>query len=111
MTVTMQLLMLFRVDKQLRGLRSRLEAAERFLEQQQGLLREIDEKKKTVGAQLRQLRAAIANDEGEAALLDGKVNAVREQMNSLKTAKEYNAALTELNTFKEKKTKHEETAL
>jgi uncharacterized protein len=111
MTVTMQLLMLFRVDKQLRGLRSRLEGAERFLEQQKGLLRDIDEKKKSTGTQLKTLRASIANDEGEAARLEEKVTLVREQMNSLKTAKEYNAALTELNTFKEKKTKHEETAL
>lgn len=111
MSVTLQLLMLFRVDKQLRGLRSRLEAAEGFLEQQRGLLHDIDEKKKSVGTQLKQLRASISNDEGEAARLEVKVGAVREQMNNLKTAKEYNAALTELNNFKEKKTKHEETAL
>ena len=94
MSVTLQLLKLFQVDKQLRGLRSRLDAAEKFLAQQKS-----------------QLRAAQANDEGEAARVEGRIETLREQMNSMKTAKEYSAAVAELNNYKEQKTKAEEAAL
>jgi predicted nucleic acid-binding Zn-ribbon protein len=111
MSVTSQLLKVFRVDKQLRGLRSRLDAAERFLAVQQGALREIDEKKGAIDLQVKQLRASGVNDEGEAALLETKMATLRDQMNAAKTAKEYNAFLSELNHFKESKTSFEETAL
>jgi len=111
MSITHQLLKLFQVDKQLRGLRSRLDGAERFLEQQRGFLKDIEEKTSAITSQVKHLRAAIANDEGEAARIEAKIAAIREQINGLKTAKEYNAGLTELNTFKEAKTKHEDAAV
>ena len=111
MSVTLQLLKLFQVDKQLRGLRSRLDSAERFLAQQQAQLKDIDDKRASVELQLKQIRAAQANDEGEAARLDARIESLREQMNGMKTAKEYSAAVSELNNFKEQKTKAEESAL
>jgi predicted nucleic acid-binding Zn-ribbon protein len=111
MSVTLQLLKLFQVDKQLRGLRSRLDSAEKFLTQQQAYLKDIDDKKKGIEAQLKQLRAAQGNDEGEAARVEARIEALREQMNSMKTAKEYSAAVAELNNFKEMKSKAEESAL
>jgi predicted nucleic acid-binding Zn-ribbon protein len=111
MSVTLQLLKLFQVDKQLRGLRSRLDVAEKFLVQQKSQLKDIDDKRKGVEAQLKQLRAAQANDEGEAARVETRIETLREQMNSMKTAKEYSAAVAELNNFKEQKTKAEEAAL
>lgn len=111
MSVTKQLLELFRVDKQLRGLRSRLDQAERFLGQQQGLLTELDKQKGTLETQLKHLRATIANDEGEAARIDARVEVLREQMNSAKTAKEYAAFQNELNTFKEQKSQSETRVL
>jgi predicted nucleic acid-binding Zn-ribbon protein len=111
MSVTTDLLKLFQVDKQLRGLRSRLDGAERFLEQQKSLLKEIDDKKNALEAQVRQFRATGSNDEGEASRLEAKITALREQLNSVKTAKEYNAGLTELNNYKEAKGKLETTAL
>lgn len=100
MSVTAQLLELFRVDKQVRGLRSRLDAAERFLAVQEKLLEELDVKNKSFEAQARQTRAAISNEEGEAARLDAKIASLREQMNKAKTAKEYNAFLNELANLK-----------
>jgi predicted nucleic acid-binding Zn-ribbon protein len=111
MSVVQDLLKLFRVDKQLRGLRSRLDNAERFLEQQRSLLKELDDKRGALEGQVRQLKAGIANDEGEAKRIEQKIATVREQMNAVKTAKEYNAGLAELNNFKESKTKFEESAL
>lgn len=111
MSVTHQLLRVFQVDKQVRGLRSRLDSAEKFFNQQKAQLTEVDEKKSSLETQLKHIKAAQANDEGEAARIEGKIEAVREQMNSMKTAKEYNAALAELNNYKEAKTKAEEAAL
>jgi predicted nucleic acid-binding Zn-ribbon protein len=111
MSVTKQLLELFRVDKQLRGLRSRLDASERFLSQQSAQLGDMDKQKGALEGQLRQLRATIANEEGEGQRVEARMNALREQMNSAKTAKEYNAFLSELNVLKEQKTASEERAL
>lgn len=111
MSVTKQLLDLFRVDKQLRGLRHRLEAAERFLSQQSAQLTELERLKADLSGQVRQLRAAAANDEGEAQRLDARMAQLREQMNQTKTAKEYQALVTELNTFKTQKGECEERAI
>jgi uncharacterized protein len=106
-----QLLELFRVDKSIRGLRSRLDTAERFLAQQKTQLADLDKQSVTLEQQLKQLRATLANDEGEAARLEARISTLREQMNIAKTSKEYNAFLTELNTLKDAKTKVEETVL
>lgn len=111
MSVTQQLLDLFNVDKQLRGLRSRLENAERFLNQQQGLLSDMEKQKVTLETQLKQLQAVIANYEGESARIEARMSSLREQMNSAKTAKEYNAFLTELNNLKTQKGEVEERGL
>jgi predicted nucleic acid-binding Zn-ribbon protein len=111
MSVTKHLLDLFRVDKQLRGLRHRLEAAERFLSQQVAQLTELERLRADLMGQVRQLRAAAANDEGEAQRLESKMAQIREQMNQTKTAKEYQALVTELNTFKTQKSASEERAI
>jgi len=67
MSQVAQLLELFRVDKSIRGLRSRLDAAERFLSQQKTQLAELDKQTVSIEQQLKQFRATLANDEGEAA--------------------------------------------
>src|SRR5688572_24457003 len=87
MSVTEKLLRVFRVDQQLRGLQGRLGGAERFLEEQTRQLRQVEAKRDAAAAQLRQLRATIADHEGEMARLDAKLAAIREQMNSAKTNK------------------------
>lgn len=111
MSVTQQLLELFNVDKQLRGMRSSLETAEKFLSQQQTLLGDMDKQKTTLEAQYKQLQAVIANYEGESARLEVRVTTLREQMNTAKTAKEYNAFLAELNNYKQQRGEIEERGL
>jgi len=111
MSLTKQLLDLFRVDKQLRGLRHRLEAAERFLSHQQTQLADLERTRTDLTGQSRQLRAGASNDEGEAQRLEARMVAIREQMNQTKTAKEYQALVTEINTFKAQKAECEERAL
>lgn len=110
-TATERLRQVFEVDRQLRGLRSRLTQAERFLGAQAQQLAGLTQKKEAAERQLRQLQAKAGEHEGEAARLDEKVNALREQMKLAKTAREYKAFLTEMNTFKADKDKAESAAL
>jgi uncharacterized protein len=111
MSVTEKLLRVFRVDQQLRGLQSRLRAAERFLDEQVRQLQQIDSRRDTLGVQLKQLQAAAADNEGEMKRLDARIETLREQMNNAKTNKEYKAFLTEVNTLKADRSQYETAAL
>lgn len=111
MTVTAKLLRLFRVEQQLRGLRARLDAAERYLVEQDKQLAAIEARKKLLQTQCRQLEASAANDEGEANRINARIEKLREQMNSAKTNKEYSAFLSEINTLKADKGEVDERAL
>ncbi len=103
MTVTAKLLSLFRVDQQLRGLRTRLDAAERFLQIQLDQQRDIETRFASLTTQVRQAKASIGSDESETAAIDARMASLREQMNSARTNKEYSAFLTELNSLKTQK--------
>ncbi len=111
MSEVAQLLQLFRVEKQLRGLRKRLTAAERFLAAQQNQLTEVTTKRNDLIEQMTGLKVAVADQEGESQRLDARIEELREKLNQTKTTKEYNALLTELNTYKESKSEAEEHAL
>ncbi|MDX2115888.1 MAG: hypothetical protein SFZ24_09775 [Planctomycetota bacterium] len=100
MTATAKLLRLYLVDKQLRGLRSRLTAAETYLAQQDKLLSEIDARHAAILGQVRQLEATLRNDENEVASMDSRSAMLRERMNNAKTSKEHSALLTEISTIK-----------
>jgi uncharacterized protein len=103
MTVTASLLSLFRVDQQLRGLRTRLDAAERFLKAQNDQLQDLQTRHAAMEVQVRHAKAAIGSDESETATIDSRMATLREQMNAARTNKEYSAFLTELNTLKTQK--------
>lgn len=100
MDVTSKLLRVFLVDKQLRGLQSRLHAAERFLGEQDKHLQQIDTKRIALETQIRQLKVTIADAESQTKGIDERMAHLREQMGVAKTNKEYKAFLTELNTNK-----------
>ncbi|MFO0836497.1 MAG: hypothetical protein U0638_16135 [Phycisphaerales bacterium] len=111
MDVTAKLLRVFLVEKQIRGLQTRLKAAERFLNEQTSQVTQLDAKKTAIDAQLKQLAAVAKQAEGEVARLDARMATLRDQMNGAQTNKEYKAFLTELNTFKGEKDKAEQSAL
>lgn len=111
MSATIKLYRLFTIDKQLRGLKSRLTQAERFLKQQQHQIAQLTGQREAVAAQVRQLRASAGDHEGEAKRLEEKVESLREQMNTAQTNKEYKAFLAEVNTFTTDKEKEEAEAL
>ncbi|HYE62340.1 MAG TPA: hypothetical protein VD997_10110 [Phycisphaerales bacterium] len=100
MDVTAKLLRVFQVDKQLRGLQSRLSQAESFLAAQNKDLSTIDTQRSALEAQVKQHAAQAADLEGEMARLDAKMATLRSQMENAQTNKEYKAFLTEINTFK-----------
>lgn len=103
MSVTAKLLSVFRVEQMLRGLKSRLNTAERFLIEQERQLKAVDGDFSRTAAELKQLKTSIAGEEGEATSIDARMEKLREQMGLSKTNKEYSAFLSELNSLKEKK--------
>src|SRR4051812_27142646 len=111
MDVTAKLLRVFLVDKQLRGLQSRLGSAEKFLAEQTREIDGIDAKRGGLETQLKTLTAQASDNENEMAQLDAKVTKIRTQMDSAQTNKEYKAFLTEVNTFKADRDRLETSAL
>lgn len=111
MSVTNQLLSLFRVDIELKGLQDRLKAAERFLGEQTQKLADLGDQAESLNAQIRQLKATTSNAEGESERLRLRIDELREKMNSANTNKEYKALLSEVNNLKEQRAVHDEQAI
>jgi predicted nucleic acid-binding Zn-ribbon protein len=111
MDVTSKLVRVYVVDKQLRGLRSRLRGAERFLSEQDKELTSIESQRGALEGEIKKLSALAGDAEGEVKALDAKMAKIRAQMDNAQSNKEYKAFLTELNTFKADRDKHEGTAL
>ena len=96
MTVTSKLLKVYHVDCQLSGLRNRLKSAERFVGEQNRLLKEIEGRRDALRAETMRVKAQAADHEGEIAVLDERIATARERMNSASTNREYKALLTEV---------------
>ena len=111
MTVTAQLLKFFRVDQQLRGLQTRLTAADEFLAEQERQHGDLEAKHTKLATSVRQAKAAQQAAETEAAALETKMASLREQMNVARTNKDYSAFLSELNALKARKDEFEKTAI
>lgn len=111
MSVTRKLLAVFRVDQEINGLQSRLTGAERFLAEQTKQLAALGAERDSLETRIRQLTATAQNAEGESARINEHIEAHREKMNSANTNKEYKALLTEVNTLKETRAKHDEEAI
>jgi len=105
MTLVDQLRNLFRVDAQIRGLRSRVDAAERYLAAQNRLLRELEDRNHELQQRRRQLKATIANLESEGDALDERINELRERLNVAPNNKQYAALLDEVNAGKGQRSK------
>ncbi len=111
MSVTNQLLCVFRVDIEIRGLQERLESAERFLGEQTKKLATLGTQSDSLQTQIRQLKATTADAEGESERLKVHIDDLREKMNSASTNKEYKAFLSEVNNLKEQRATHDEKAI
>jgi predicted nucleic acid-binding Zn-ribbon protein len=111
MDVTSRLVALFQVEKQIRGLRGRFDAAEQFLDDQKKKLDAVEARIRALDTQSRTLTAQARDHEGEVQRLDARLASLREQLNNAQTSKQYQALLTEVNTLKADRDKAEAAAL
>lgn len=111
MPVLESLLKLFRVDAQVRGLRSRLDAASRYLQTQDRQHRDLQQRLDELTTRRKQTQAKAGNLEGEIASIDLRLEKLRDELNSSANNKQYAAALTELNTVKANRANVEKQAL
>ncbi len=100
MSLYANLISLFQVDSQVRGLRSRLESAQRYLDAQDRLLTELREQREEHESRRRQLQATTGNLEVEVAALSERIDKLRGELDAATTNKQYAAVLTEVNTTK-----------
>lgn len=100
MGVTSKLVALYRVDQQLRGLRSRLNSAENYLKQQDQVLAQLEASRESLSAKRLQAEASEQNDENESNSIEERIKELRDRMNNAQTSKEHSALLTEINTLK-----------
>lgn len=97
-----QLLTLYRVDSQVRGLRSRVDNAQHYLSAQDRQLDQLETERSEVDRQIKQREATIANLETERQGFTERVDKLREELNACTTSKHYAAVQTEMRNLKEK---------
>ena len=102
MGLSEQLITLYRVDSQVRGLRSRVENAERYLNAQDRQLQQLQAECAEVELQIKQREASISNLETERQGFTERIDKLRDELNACTTSKQYTAVQSEMRTLKEK---------
>ena len=105
------LLALYKVDGQVRSLRSRVESAELYLQIQNKQLQEIDTQRSENAQQIKQRTSNITLIETETGSIDERVNHLRDELNQAVNDKQYSALLAEVNTLKERRKAFEDEEL
>lgn len=111
MSVQEALRNLYRVDTQLRSLKSRVSGASAHANSQQGKIDKLQAQIDDLQEQFNQTHAKESNIETEIQTFEDRINKLRDQMNTARTNKEYSALLLEVNTLKTDKSKIEDQAL
>lgn len=111
MAVIESLLNLFRVDVQVRGLRSRLTAAEKYLAGQDKQLSDVQRQQQELHNRRKQHQASIAANELEMKGFDQRIEKLRNDLNSASTTKQHQAVLTEMGSMRAKRGEIEDKML
>lgn len=111
MSVIKSLLDLYRVESQVRGLRGRLDAAERYLNAQERLLNDLQQRHAELETRRRQTQAKIANLESEVKACEERMEKLRGELNAAVNNKQYTAVLNELNGVKKTRSDIEDRVL
>ncbi len=111
MSVIEHLLELHLVDRQVRGLRSRVETAEIYHRTQQKQLEDIESQLGQLQQQCRVAQATAANLETEGNSMDARIEKFREDLKLSATTKQYNTVLEEINTLKTERGQVDEQAI
>lgn len=106
-----QLRDLYLLEKQVRGMRARLNAAISRTNALQAKRQQLQRQRDEIAEQLKQAQARVSTAEKEISEMDSRIEKARTQMNSVKSHKEYQALVVEVNTLKVDKGKVEEKAL
>ncbi len=111
MTLQEKLRALHHVDLQVRGLRSRLDARSRRLDNLNAKLAQFQRQHAELTEQLKLAKVQTHNLETEVGTADARIQELRDRMNNVTSNKEYSALLVEVNTLKIEKSEAEEKAL
>jgi len=111
MTLIDNLLTLYKVDRQVRSLRSRVESAQIYLKVQNREMDSITLERTENEVQTKQRKANIANIETEMGSVDTRIDYLREELKKAVNDKQYSALLAEVNTIKELRKAFEEEIL
>lgn len=111
MSLMQALIKLNTVDSQLRGLRARVDNAQRHLNAQQHLMGQIQTQLDELQSRKRHAQASIGNIESEIGSLDAQIEKYRSDLNTAVTNKQYTAVLSEMNTVKVKRQELEDQEL
>ena len=111
MSVIEHLLELHLVDRQVRGLRSRVDNAEIYHRTQAKQLEEVQGKLDNLKQQCRVAQATAANLETEGNSIDARIEKLRDDLKLSATTKQYNTVLEEINTLKSERGQVDDKAL
>ena len=111
MTLTEDLMSLYRVDSQLRGLRTRVENASDLLAARTRKLQKPTAEHAEKSSQLRQLQAQLANLEGESSDFKDRIEKLRSELNASTNDKQYRAILAEMKSLEALRDEIETTQL
>ena len=111
MTLQENLYKLYLLDKQVRGLQSRLDSSTRRLTAQTAKLDQLHQQREELQTLLKQTKAKATSLESQSQDSEQRIEKLRQQMQTVTNNKEYSAVLLEVNTLKEEKSKLEDEAL
>jgi uncharacterized protein len=111
MTLTEDLMSLYRVDSQLRGLRTRVENASDLVALRKRKFEKLTAEHVEIATRFRQLQAQLANLEGESTDYKIRIEKLRSELNASTNDKKYRAILTEMKSLEALRDEIETTEL